>query len=94
MSAAILNSLLVAGCGGDKGKTISGPEIEQLLRDQLTPASGSRADPSQIRCPVDRRYQDGETAKCSVPVGNGSVEILLITIFREGGGWRIAIDIQ
>lgn len=90
----IVSSLLIVGCGGDKGRTISGPGIEQLLRDKLTSAPGSTADPSQIRCPVDRQYQDGDTAKCSVPLGNGSVEILLVTLFREGDGWRFAVDVQ
>jgi hypothetical protein len=74
--------------------TISGPEIEQLLRANLTSATGSRADPSQIRCPATREYQDGDTVSCSVPVGNGSVEILLVTSYHEDGGWRFAVDIQ
>lgn len=91
---SIVSSLLVVGCEGSKGTTISGPEIEQLLRANLTSVSGSRADATQIRCPANRQYRDGDTAKCSIPVGNGSVEILLVTLFREDDGWQFAIDIQ
>lgn len=94
MLAVIASGLLAVGCGGGKGGTISGPEIEQLLRDKLTSAPGSTANPSRIRCPVDRHYRDGDTAKCSVPLRNGGVEILLVTLFREGDGWRFAVDVQ
>ena len=94
MLAAVVSGLLAVGCAGDKGTTISGPEIEQLLRDKLTSAPGSTANPSKIRCPVDRQYQDGDTARCSVPLRNGSVEILLVTLFRDGDGWQFAIDVQ
>lgn len=74
--------------------TISGPEIEQLLRANLQAAPGATTDASQIRCPVSRVYFDGDLARCSVPVGNGGVEVLLVTLFREGDGWRFAIDVQ
>jgi hypothetical protein len=74
--------------------TISGPEIEQLLRANLEAVPGSGTDPSQIRCPVTREYRDGDVARCSVPVGNGGVEVLLVTLFKEGDGWRFTIDIQ
>lgn len=74
--------------------TISGPELEQLLRAKLTSADGSGADPSQIRCPSTRQYRDGDTVSCLIPTGEGSVEILLVTLFQESGGWRFAIDVQ
>jgi hypothetical protein len=74
--------------------TISGPQIEQLLRASLAPAFESTADPSQIRCPGSREYRDGDTVSCSVPIGNGSVEILLVTLYYQDGGWRFAVDIQ
>jgi hypothetical protein len=79
---------------GQPSPTISGPEIEQLLRTNLEVAPGSGADASQIRCPTSREYRDGDVARCLVPVGNGSVEVLLVTLFKERDGWQFAVDIQ
>ena len=79
---------------GQSSPTISGPEIEQLLRANLEAAPGSTADASQIRCPATREYRDGDVARCSMPVASDSVEVLLVTLFNEGDGWRFAIDIQ
>jgi hypothetical protein len=76
------------------GSTISGPQIEELLRANLAAARGTATDPSQIRCPATREYVDGDVARCTVPVGNGNIEILLVTLFQEGANWRFAIDIQ
>lgn len=78
----------------DPGSTIPGPEIERLLRANLQPSPGSAADPSQIRCPATREYRDGDVARCSMPVGNGTVEVLLVTLFREGDSWRFTIGIE
>jgi len=74
--------------------TISGPDIELLLRTNLATAAGSGADSSLIRCPATRVYQDGDVARCTVPVGSGSIEILLVTLFYEGDRWRFAVDVQ
>lgn len=79
---------------GQPGPTISGPEIEQLLRTRLAAAPGSTADASRIRCPATRDYGDGDVARCTVPVGNGSIQVLLVTLFQEGANWRFAIDVQ
>ncbi len=78
----------------DPGPTISGPQLEQLLRTNLGAAPGAAVQPSQIRCPATRTYGDGDVATCSVPVGNGAVEVLLVTLFKEPNGWRFAIGIQ
>ncbi|MGV0837465.1 hypothetical protein, partial [Mycolicibacterium thermoresistibile] len=45
--------------------TISGPDIEYLLRTNLEVVPGSGMDPRQIRCPATREYRDGEVARCS-----------------------------
>lgn len=82
------------GDPGAPGPTISGPQIEQLLRANLGAAPGAAVEPSQIRCPATRIYGDGDVATCSVPVGNGAVEVLLVTLFKEPDGWRFAVGLQ
>jgi hypothetical protein len=79
---------------GSTSPTLTGPEIEHLLRANLTAAPGAAVDPSHIRCPSTREYGDGDVARCSVPVANGAFQILLVTLFREPDGWSFNIDIQ
>lgn len=74
--------------------TISGPQIEQLLRANLQAAAWSGADVSQIHCPSTRDYGDGDVARCAVPLANGGVEILLVTLFQRSEGWQFAIGLQ
>lgn len=97
-TASIVGSLLLPASSNAQPRqpspTISGPEIEQLLRTNLEAAPGSTADASQIRCPNSREYRDGDVARCFMPVGIGSVEVLLVTLFQDGDGWQFAVDIQ
>lgn len=74
--------------------SISGPQIEQLLRANLQAAAWSGADVSQIHCPSTREYRDGDVARCAVPLANGGVQILLVTLFQKSDGWQFAIDIE
>ncbi len=45
-------------------------------------------------CAEKGEYRDGDVARCSMPVGNGTVEVLLVTLFREGDSWRFTIGIE
>lgn len=100
LAGVILGVVALASAGsasagpGSTGPTISGPQIEQLLRANLGAAPGVAVDPSQIRCPATRLYGDGDVAPCSVPVGNGAVQVLLVTLFKDADGWRFVIGVQ
>lgn len=99
--ALIFSTVTVAGCfvtagpsAAEPTTTISGPQIEQLLRANLQAAAWSGADVSQIHCPSTRDYGDGDVARCAVPLANGGVEILLVTLFQRSEGWQFAIGLQ
>ncbi len=93
-TGCVIGTFVSAGIAYAQPSTISGPQIEQLLRDNLQAAAWSQVVVSQIHCPSTREYGDGDVARCAVPLANGGVEILLVTLFQKSDGWQFAVDIQ
>lgn len=74
--------------------SISGSDIEGLLRSKLGPASGSQADVDSIRCPRSRSFLDGGLARCTMKQFDGTAVVLLVTLLRIEDKWSFTIDIQ
>ncbi|MFD7011694.1 hypothetical protein [Rhodococcus jostii] len=91
--AVIVIALIITVAALKSSPSLSGSDLEDMLRARLGTAAGSTADPRTIRCP-DKSFQDGDTARCTISTGTGSAEILLVTVLRDGDDWNLTIDVQ
>ncbi|WP_259349415.1 DUF2510 domain-containing protein [Rhodococcus sp. UFZ-B548] len=73
--------------------TLSGSELQTMMREQLGPAAASGALTGTIACPTSRSYSDGDVARCTMNMLSGSQVILVATIYRTDNKWRINLDI-
>lgn len=73
--------------------TLSGSEIQAMMREQLGPVPASGALPRTIACPTSRSYGDGDVARCTMDMKSGAQTLLIATVFRTDGTWRINLDV-
>lgn len=73
---------------------LSGGELQSLLRSNLGAADGSSARTNTIACPASRDFGDGDVARCTVKTSGDAIEVLVVTVFREGDDWRLGIDVE
>ncbi|NMM83116.1 hypothetical protein B2J88_01815 [Rhodococcus sp. SRB_17] len=70
--------------------TLTGPELQEVLRDYLGERSNNpQALTNTISCPKSRQYGDGDVARCSINLTDGSQMILEATLYRTDGSWRV-----
>lgn len=89
----VVLSVLVAVQAADGEPSLSGTELQSMLRSNLGAAEGSPARTNTIACPTNRDFVDGDVARCTVETYADTTEVLVVTVFREGDDWRLGIDI-
>ncbi|WP_230594217.1 MULTISPECIES: DUF4333 domain-containing protein [Nocardiaceae] len=84
-----------AGISGAKEQpSLSGGELQSMLRANLGAAEGSPARTSTIACPTGQSFIDGDIARCTVKTYGNSSEVLVVTVHRDNGDWRLSIDVE
>lgn len=78
-----------AAIWGTSQPSLTGAELEGLLRSNLTAASGSGTKVNSMTC-ASGRYIDGDIAKCVFETPGG-IESMDVIIFRIDGGWRLSL---
>jgi hypothetical protein len=89
----VVLSVLVAVQAADGEASLSGTELQSMLRSNLGAAEGSPARTETIACPTSRDFVDGDVARCTVKTYGNTTEVLVVTVSREGDDWRFGIDI-
>jgi hypothetical protein len=90
----VVLSALVAVQAADREPSLSGTELQSMLRSSLGAAEGSPARTDTIACPTGRDFLDGDVARCTVETYGDTIEVLVVTVFWEGDDWRLGIDIS
>lgn len=73
-----------------RAPTLTGPELQTILREQLGQQSNNpQALTNTISCPKSRKYGDGDVARCAMNLTDGSQKILVATLYRVDGDWRV-----
>lgn len=88
----VMLSVLVAVQAADGEVSLSGTELQSMLRSNLGAAEGSPARTETIACP-SRDFVDGDVARCTVETYGDTIEVLVVTVLREGDEWRLSIDV-
>ncbi|MFI7172174.1 DUF2510 domain-containing protein [Rhodococcoides fascians] len=89
----VVLSVLLAVQAADREPSLSGTELQSMLRSNLGAAEGSPARTDTIACPMGRDFVDGDVARCTVETYGDTIEVLVVTVFWEGDDWRLGIDI-
>ena len=86
-------SVLGAVQAAHREPSLSGTELQSMLRSNLGATEGSPARTDTIACPTGRNFVDGDVARCTVKTYGNTTEVLVVTVSRESDDWRFGIDI-
>lgn len=94
-SIVLVAAMILAGFMTQQSSTptLSGSELQTMMREQLGPAATSGALTGTIACPTSRSYSDGDVARCTMDMQSGSQVVLVATIYRTDNKWRINLDV-